>query len=319
MAIISISSPRSGGKDTVGKIIQMLTATPSLGNEEGKPAVIDIIKSLNNNVLYYDWQYSWQIRKFADKLKEVASILTGIPKEDFEKEEIKNSYLPECWNKWTVVKNNNPKVSANSIFFNSEITAMLQAGTLNELNLPNGFKYVENKIPITVRQFLQWLGTDAIRDGLHENTWVNALMSEYKPTHILSKVDKYFGKDVLLRKTGRKYIYKPYFWKNENIIQDGYIDEQGEHSICHYSHEHDLVYPNWIITDTRFPNELQAIKDRDGICIRIDREAVETGDTHESERAWRNWNFDYVIDNNGSIEDLITNVEKFLKHVGIIP
>ena len=30
-------------------------------------------------------------------------------------------------------------------------------------------------------------------------------------------------------------------------------------------------YPNWIITDCRFPNEAKAIKDRDGISIRVNR------------------------------------------------
>lgn len=33
---------------------------------------------------------------------------------------------------------------------------------------------------MTVRQFLQRLGTEAIRNGLHKDAWVNALMSEYK-------------------------------------------------------------------------------------------------------------------------------------------
>ena len=31
------------------------------------------------------------------------------------------------------------------------------------------------------------------------------------------------------------------------------------------------VYPNWIITDMRFPNELEAVKSRGGITIRVNR------------------------------------------------
>jgi hypothetical protein len=33
---------------------------------------------------------------------------------------------------------------------------------------------------MSVREFLQKLGTDAVRQGLHPNAWVNAAMSEYK-------------------------------------------------------------------------------------------------------------------------------------------
>jgi hypothetical protein len=33
---------------------------------------------------------------------------------------------------------------------------------------------------MTVRDFLQKLGTDALRDSLHPNVWVNALMADYK-------------------------------------------------------------------------------------------------------------------------------------------
>lgn len=34
---------------------------------------------------------------------------------------------------------------------------------------------------MTYRQFLQLLGTDAIRKNLHPNAWVNATMADYKP------------------------------------------------------------------------------------------------------------------------------------------
>lgn len=34
-------------------------------------------------------------------------------------------------------------------------------------------------MPMTVREFLQKLGTDALRNGLHTDVWVNALMADY--------------------------------------------------------------------------------------------------------------------------------------------
>ena len=65
---------------------------------------------------------------------------------------------------------------------------------------------------------------------------------------------------------------------------------------------------NWIITDVRMPNEVKAIKDRGGIIIRVNRN-TEYNDSHISETALDNYKyFDFVIDNNESLEKLIKKV-----------
>jgi hypothetical protein len=85
-----------------------------------------------------------------------------------------------------------------------------------------------------------------------------------------------------------------------------------------------LVYPSWIITDMRFPNELSYIKDRGGITIRVNRDtgvqwATSDGaNEHPSETALDNAEFDYVINNDGSLEDLILSVAEILKKEGVI-
>lgn len=117
---------------------------------------------------------------------------------------------------------------------------------------------------MTVRDFLQKLGTDALRNGLHENTWVNALMSEYRDTY-------------------------------EASVPNG------------------LDYPNWIVTDTRFPNEAQAIKDAGGIIIRVDRPGVRAINAHPSETALDNWDFDHKIMNGSDIVALMFTVHNILK------
>ena len=81
---------------------------------------------------------------------------------------------------------------------------------------------------------------------------------------------------------------------------------------------------NWIITDVRFPNELEAIKKHNGITIRINRGLVERtgkmiqGPEHISETALDDAKFDYVIENNGTIEELIKQVKKILIEEKII-
>ena len=78
--------------------------------------------------------------------------------------------------------------------------------------------------------------------------------------------------------------------------------------------------PSWIITDVRFFNELVSIKKRGGITIRVNR--INTGkelSLHSSETALDDAEgFDYTIDNNGSLGDLISKTEKILQSEGLI-
>ena len=141
---------------------------------------------------------------------------------------------------------------------------------------------------ITPRMLLQRIGTDVCRN-IHPNMWVNATMREYK---------------AIDRRT----------------FQD--------------PDDSNIIMPNWIISDVRFPNEYDAIKERNGIVIRVNRlfsgqtkqltDTIRTGnvsttaveidhsDPHPSETALDNHDFDYTIDNNGTIDDLIVKVKDIL-------
>ena len=96
--------------------------------------------------------------------------------------------------------------------------------------------------------------------------------------------------EVFLRKMIADYKHK--------LTGKYYNDQKGEI----------LELPNWIISDLRFKNELQAIKDRGGITIRVNRlnSTNQNGHTyinkkdrtHPSETALDDATFDYIIDNN---------------------
>ena len=155
MSIIGISVRINSGKDTVGQIIQYLDAKSK--NEKEKeiapklflpdveyPTLEEWCKSrlhesgydIGHLSMYEIHSNSWQIKKFAGKLKQIAGILTGIHVEKFEDQEFKKTEMDDVW--------------------------------------------AINGMPITIRQFLQRLGTEAIRDNLHSNAWVNALLADYK-------------------------------------------------------------------------------------------------------------------------------------------
>jgi hypothetical protein len=222
--IIGISGKIGSGKDTVGQIIQYLTAKKAARytQPDTEQDLKDFLKYAGVDNLC---RTAWKIKKFAYALKEVASILTGISPADFEKSEVKESTLGKEWN------------------------------------------------GMTVREFLQKLGTEAVRNNLHTNAWVNALFSAYKP------IDR----------------------RTQQDPDDSNIN-----------------YPNWIITDMRFPNEFEAVTERQGTTIRINR-FTPIGTEHLSETALDDANFDYVIDNsNLTIDGLIGAVKNILLKEHII-
>ena len=59
-----------------------------------------------------------------------------------------------------------------------------------------------------------------------------------------------------------------------------------------------------VFTDVRFVNEAQAIKRLGGEVWRINREGVDAVNAHVSEHALDDWEFDRVIDNNGTLDEL---------------
>jgi len=70
-----------------------------------------------------------------------------------------------------------------------------------------------------------------------------------------------------------------------------------------------------VISDTRFQNELKTIKENKGQIILVKRgelptrEQMQDKGAHKSEWDWMGWNFDHVIDNDGTMEDLYKKVD----------
>lgn len=211
----------------------------------GKNTVGDIIEKLcltNNGPKF-------EQKSFAGKLKQIASLLTGFDVEKFEDQEFKKNLLDSEW------------------------------GTVQQipLNSISPFANMEFNVLITVREFLQKLGTEAMRDGLHVNTWINALFADYRAEES---------------------------WMNVQLTE-----------------KPELLYPNWIITDMRFPNEMEAVEKRGGITIRITRPVKKSKTTarlHPSETSLDKAKFDYEIINDSTIEELVKKVREILIKENII-
>lgn len=217
----------------------------------GKNTVASMLQELNSN---------FQEKAFAAKLKQVASMLTGIPMHKFEDQEFKKTFLGPEWNQ--VIKS----MPCGCDWILDSYAD--QEGKCRNCGEPLDIKTT----PMTVREFLQKLGTDGLRDGLHTNVWVNALFADY-----VAEPDKNIAA----------------FLAAEGLPQSMNGGQK--------------EYPNWIITDCRFPNEAQAVKECGGIVIRIEREGLSTMD-HPSETSLDDYEFDHIIYNNGSLSELRNKV-----------
>lgn len=250
--LIAICGGMRCGKDSIGEMIQFLTSD-NTGD----------LKFENRHVHFYSTD--WQIKKFADKLKETVALLIGCTRQQLEDEDFKNRVLGEEW--WYF---------EHTVFESGETK-------LYPYNPPE--KNLANLVKPTPRMMLQRLGTELMRTQLHPNVWINSRMATF----------------------------------NENS--------------------------NWIMTDCRFDNEAKAIREKGGILIKIRRpfslrfpDLAEYGLeydydhdrlcndnpgmcaklTHSSETGLDNWEeFDYIIDNDGDMDDLLGKVDEILIKEGI--
>lgn len=83
--IIGINGYSNSGKDAVGAIIQYLQCSPPI-----QVTIEEICAKYSDYEELLDEESEWEIKKFAGKLKDIASHLTGIDIEDFEDQEFKN-------------------------------------------------------------------------------------------------------------------------------------------------------------------------------------------------------------------------------------
>lgn len=163
--IIGITGKKGSGKDTATAMIQFLQFQ---SNNPGVYPDYENYKAWVKDFGHFETS-SIENRKFADKVKEVASIMLGVPVEWFEDQNFKNEQLGPEWDY------------------------------------------------MTVREFIQKLGTDAVRFGLHKNTWINTLFQDYQlrdhsyfdirywPRWIISDV-RFLNEAGAIRERGGKII-----------------------------------------------------------------------------------------------------------------
>lgn len=97
-----------------------------------------------------------------------------------------------------------------------------------------------------------------------------------------------------------------------NTQGNDYWIQQLEHAF-HYVRNETLV----IITDVRFPNEYDFVKSNGGIMVRINKDVCNSYDSHPSETSLDNHKFDFVVDNNGTLQQLKQQADNLINKYGI--
>lgn len=272
--IIGVSGKIGSGKDTVGRIIQYLT------DETVNKVLYPYFEEWDKLDTGNEGSTKFKIVKFADKVKDIVCLLTGCTREQLEDVNFKNTELGE---EWTYAKVCSTETFSRPEIYASEKEAFHKA---RELRLYiAGSDYFAKSFRLTYRRLLQLIGTECGRNIIHPNIWINATMKDYKTIKETFKDSHSEPSGYLIIDTSNK----------ENNIEVKYDRSS---------------FPNWIITDVRFPNEAKAVKDRAGFIIRVNR--GEPISNHESETALDDYPFDYVIDNNGTIEELVKEVKYIL-------
>lgn len=335
--IIGLGHKIKSGKDTVANMIRFLVEYNRITLEENYTSEQTLWQEYLNFCRVDDLKYNFEVKRFADKIKEIVCILIGCTLEQLEDHNFKNAELGK---EWWLYKALVPSGTANKLIvvpeiFNTTEEAWEKITDLGYGKAVSGVKCVK----LTPRLLFNLIGTESGRKIIHPNIWVNALFSKYYAT-------LYLNDDI--------------YPELNNCV-----------GVTKYPNpfDHPKLYPNWIITDVRFPNEASAIKSKAGIVVKVQRDFCfdtledylvtypdkniskkaaqlvsefkgtypellehfakmfpeETkqflSESHklESETALDNYEeWDYIIDNNGTQEELLVKVKEFLEHYKII-
>jgi hypothetical protein len=147
------------------------------------------------------------------------------------------------------------------------------------------------------------------------------------------KVDKWWANKLYMPHLTPRWVLQ--YWGTE-VARKAFHDNIWIHSV---EYKLATISDNVVISDVRFPNEIKSIKDAGGMVIRTHRgpdpewyhaaEIVNKGPTknlswasnksfldnykiHVSETSWIGTNFDAILDNDGTIDDLYSQINQLL-------
>lgn len=251
----------------------------------GKDTVAELMQKMNPDL---------KILRFADTLKDNVCNILNCTREQLEDRDFKEKELPEQWwvvKKWYPANKNHdkvytlyPYVGLDSRIFDGDDASMRKV------------------IKTTPRLMLQLLGTEGGRDLIHPNIWVNSLLTKFEnsDSSVLIPDTRFVNEAEAIKSIYGILIkvIRPYPNGTEVLVGDefggSYVGE-----ILHY-HKEDNTY----------------IIENLGVQEIVDRNKVTLPNEHASETGLDDFDdWDYIIDNNGTMEELEETVKQILEHI----
>ncbi len=283
--LIAVSGKIGSGKDTVGAMVNYLLWKAEVERGE-KDGIHWTLEDFMDGRL----KGTFEIKKFADKLKDMVCLLIGCTREQLEDRKFKEKELGEEWRvhynwHYKLKSDSNPTGRAGKLFFTRE-ESDLEMLSVTYNGLAHG-TYV-----LTPRKLLQLLGTDCGRDIIHPNIWVNALFAKYRPVDPEKRAS-----------TGSALDYSECTWPNW-LITD-----------CRFTPEADAINArSGILIRVERPSRRKC-----AVCGRLesDHEGVKhvfrPEEEHASETGLDKYqNFTHIIINDGTLDDLLEKVRQIL-------
>jgi len=130
---------------------------------------------------------------------------------------------------------------------------------------------------VTPRLILQKFGTEAVREGIGDSVWLSSLENRLNSNTQYVITDVRFSNEIeMINRLGGDVIWVV----NKNFIPEWYSKYTG---LMQYSDLHEYMKKRY-------------------------------SEIHESEYNWVTSNFDYIIENSGTLEDLNKNVSEMLEY-----
>jgi hypothetical protein len=180
-----MSGLKNVGKDTSANMLRYLLNTPSF--------------------LHFYWIYKhfnflgnfgkWKVTSFAKPLKEVLAIILGVPVEKFEDRDFKENYCVD-FNTSKIYKCTDSNVR------------LLSDKNLSKLIESDSYHIIKTHT-LTIRQCLQYIGTQICREFISDKIWINAslkgnnlIFSDLRFKKEFEELDYYDSFRVLIERPG---------------------------------------------------------------------------------------------------------------------
>jgi len=295
--IIGISGKKQHGKDTTAKVLDWIF----LDKTSWVPSLKEYVDGTNQDgdiPVITRWEYI----KFADKLKDIICMLTGCTRTQLEDDTFKNSFMPIEWNKKVKGSycSNGGRFSQDDAFYKERNPRYycIDYDVEDKLEIERG------------RKDAMLFFTD------RRDTFDN---SDYRDRKYCVQERRTY-RDAL-QVVGTELFRNGFCdntWVNSTMSDYKCLTcGPEEPGVTHVDFD-TCEYPDWFITDVRFPNEADIIREKGGIMIRVNRIGADCSDLHPSETALDNYPlFDYVIDNDGDLINLYHSLQDMVQKLNL--